>query len=496
MSDTVSETDVHILTLLTSTAQKKPVKDRLASIGEEVDYSGGQEDRTWVRAERGGEDEDDDEEDIEEEEEEEEDEEEDEDEDGEQGRGKDERGAGVNADAFRGGGLAAGSGSRPEQEQNRSTGHGVSNDPNSDTFPTTTGGGDNRGPSPYHSKPGKPASVNSRNSSGGSGSETDTDSNSESDSHSESNSDNASGRKGRPSHAKSGGGSPRSHAAHSIPAHVQTKRSGSKSSNSSSKSSSSNSPRHAKHKHRPDAAGTPPRNRAHGGRYGYDAAGSQHTNTAGQQQQQHQSPPHFVPGPTPAPVPVPVPVPDPEIERQAKADALYRLGRDYPRDAQIANWTMATPLVELRYEIDRRERQRAEQDQVELMSTALCLTVSAVEEGNQRLGPFLKLKGWSSSIISDRSKYERPLRAIYAMFFRRNSTNPVAELAFMLTASAFLFHVKQGTLDTGTNNNASGSNQRRNVPPPPPDVFNQAGGGSGGRPQTSGLNNIFQMFMS
>ena len=132
---------------------------------------------------------------------------------------------------------------------------------------------------------------------------------------------------------------------------------------------------------------------------------------------------------------------DPKIRRE-KQEVLFQLLKDYPDERM--HWSLRMPLFELKYELHRRQQLREEQEQVELMKDLLKLVLSGIEFANAKIfNNILELKGWSSAVTQDMSRYDRCLRALYQRYFRRKRMNPVLELLWLVAGSAVMWHVQR-----------------------------------------------------
>jgi hypothetical protein len=130
----------------------------------------------------------------------------------------------------------------------------------------------------------------------------------------------------------------------------------------------------------------------------------------------------------------------PSIRRE-KQEILFQLLKEYPSEAQ-GQWSLSIPLFELKYELSRRQKFQEEIDQLCMMKQCLKMILIAIETANTKFGPFLELKGWSKSITRDMSKYDKSLKAIYRRYFRRKTTHPVYELAWLIIGSAVMWHLE------------------------------------------------------
>ena len=99
-------------------------------------------------------------------------------------------------------------------------------------------------------------------------------------------------------------------------------------------------------------------------------------------------------------------------------------------------------LEDIEFEFSRQKMNMDTVNSVALMRDTMRLIITGIELGNERMGPFLNLSGWSSTVTSDMSRYDHCLERIYKMYFRRGSINPIVELGFLLMGSMFMHHFK------------------------------------------------------
>jgi hypothetical protein len=139
--------------------------------------------------------------------------------------------------------------------------------------------------------------------------------------------------------------------------------------------------------------------------------------------------------------------------RREKQELLFQLLKKYPEESK-GQWSMSVPLFELKYELDRREQYRAEQDQILFMKELMKMILKGIEVANKKFGPFLELDGWSNSVTTDMSRYDRCMKALYHRYFKRKQMNPAMELMWLIVGSAIMWHLHSkflgGTSSTST----------------------------------------------
>lgn len=105
-------------------------------------------------------------------------------------------------------------------------------------------------------------------------------------------------------------------------------------------------------------------------------------------------------------------------------------------------YSTADSLEDIEFEFSRQKMNQDTVNSVALMRDTLKLIITGIELGNNRLGPFLNLDGWSSGMTSDMNRYDHCLERIYKQYFRKGSMNPLVELGFLMLSSMFMHHFK------------------------------------------------------
>jgi hypothetical protein len=187
---------------------------------------------------------------------------------------------------------------------------------------------------------------------------------------------------------------------------------------------------------------------------------------------------------------------DPLIRRQ-KQEILFQLLKAYPTESN-GQWHMRMPLFELKYELHRREQFKEEEAQIKFMHEMMKMLLTGAEMMNDKFGPFLQLKGWSKSVTSDMSRYDRCMKALYHRYFRKTTMSPIMELLWLIVGSAIMFHVQEKFLGGATKAVYADASMREHTDSqndirPPPDATKFPYGTSGpGRQHTTasggGLN--------
>ncbi len=178
---------------------------------------------------------------------------------------------------------------------------------------------------------------------------------------------------------------------------------------------------------------------------------------------------------------------DGEVERE-KEHFLAEL-RKY-RGQTTREFTMHDTLTDIQFEYDRLKSGENAANVVLIMGIVLQVIVYAVQWGNGKFGPLLKLDNGETSwamqtaeSISNRD-YDNVLEKLYRKHWRKGSMSPEAELGMMLVGSAGVFHFqthvneklsKRSASAGGSKGSGSGFNLMDLVGP----VMGLMGGGGG-----------------
>ena len=134
---------------------------------------------------------------------------------------------------------------------------------------------------------------------------------------------------------------------------------------------------------------------------------------------------------------------DNEVDRE-KEHFLAEL-RKY-RGQTTREFTMQDTLTDIQFEYDRLKGGENAANVVRIMGIVLQVVVYAVQWGNGKFGPLLKLDNGETSwamqtaeSISNR-EYDNVLEKLYRKHWRKGSMSPEAELGMMLVGSAGVFH--------------------------------------------------------
>lgn len=139
-----------------------------------------------------------------------------------------------------------------------------------------------------------------------------------------------------------------------------------------------------------------------------------------------------------------------------KKEILYHLMRDYGKENQ-GQWSLETPIHELKYELKKRKNAESEQDNIEFIKQIIVVVLHVIEFANKKI-KILNLDGWASHVTLNLEKYHRSLKAIHLRYFRNRINDPITELGWMIIGSMVIFHISNGKpASTGNANDTSRS---------------------------------------
>lgn len=189
------------------------------------------------------------------------------------------------------------------------------------------------------------------------------------------------------------------------------------------------------------------------------------------------------------------------------------------------DYTMNDSLADIRFEYDSHRSNYDVVDSINYMKDILGFSFTLIESLNQRFGPILQLRGWSTYMKNNMGRFDRLLERAYHRFWRQGQPSPFMEFGFLVFGTMIMWHLQNkylnglpvgemlGVMGGGGGSGGSGSggsggnvssggngtnNSRQNMP--------SGGGanmpsGSGGLTNTSGnagggfsLGNIMRMF--
>lgn len=127
--------------------------------------------------------------------------------------------------------------------------------------------------------------------------------------------------------------------------------------------------------------------------------------------------------------------------RHKKMELLFLLRKRYPNEKP--GWNLGMSLIELEYELNRREESESEESKIQLMKIVLLVMMGFFENLNRKKGSKLHLDNWSKTAAqTNLSEFDRCLARIYARYFRKSIMHPIVELMFIFVGSAVTCHAR------------------------------------------------------
>lgn len=133
-----------------------------------------------------------------------------------------------------------------------------------------------------------------------------------------------------------------------------------------------------------------------------------------------------------------------EEEKRTKQALLIELEKLRRKGIQTSRtFTMADPLYDIQFELDSHVNNEHTKNTVGTIREVLRMFLFSIEAGNNRFGPFLDIDGWSATVTQDMHKFDAPVEKIYKRYWRRTSTNPFVEIAWLIFGSMIAFHFQK-----------------------------------------------------
>ena len=125
-----------------------------------------------------------------------------------------------------------------------------------------------------------------------------------------------------------------------------------------------------------------------------------------------------------------------------KLDLLTKLDMLRANGHVVRNFTLNTPLLELKKENFRLQHSIELMRSVKFQQKMLMAVVSALEYGNKRFDPFrMDLDGWSENIFENIEDYNHCFERLFEKYRKRGEMSPELELLLTLAGSAFMFNM-------------------------------------------------------
>ena len=127
---------------------------------------------------------------------------------------------------------------------------------------------------------------------------------------------------------------------------------------------------------------------------------------------------------------------------EEKASLIFKLARAKRAGMpSTRSFSMASDIRDLRGEMARIDHELGLDASLKFQRKMMLMTVSVMEHMNTRFDPFdLQLSGWSESVHSSISDYDRVFERLHDKYKSKVSVAPEIELLFMVGGSAMMFH--------------------------------------------------------
>jgi hypothetical protein len=197
-----------------------------------------------------------------------------------------------------------------------------------------------------------------------------------------------------------------------------------------------------------------------------------------------------------------------EIEQQEKRKYLLEFEKLKLKGISLTRpYTMSDSLADIKFEYDSHRSNFDVVDTVNFMKDILGAAFTFIEAANQRLGPLLQLKGWSTYMKQNIDRFDRLLERVYHRYWRHGQPSPGWEFGWLVFGSMLIWHVQTaylGGLPVGEMLGLMGSgtaapnrtSQQQQQPNNEGIAQNTGGSSSGGNNGGIGstLGNILRMF--
>ena len=136
---------------------------------------------------------------------------------------------------------------------------------------------------------------------------------------------------------------------------------------------------------------------------------------------------------------------------EEKASLIFKLARAKRAGMpSTRNFTMNSDIRDLRGEMARIDHELALDSSLKFQRKMLMMSVSVMEHMNSRFDPFdLQLSGWSESVHSSISDYDRVFERLHEKYKSTASMPPEMELLFLIGGSAMMFHFTKTVFKQG-----------------------------------------------
>lgn len=134
----------------------------------------------------------------------------------------------------------------------------------------------------------------------------------------------------------------------------------------------------------------------------------------------------------------------------AKREILYQFERLERKGMQLPKkFTMASSLEEMKLELARLKRDREIDNSVKFQRKVMMTVVTGIELLNNKFDPIgARLDGWSESINDNIDDYDEVFEELHEKYKGKAKMAPEVKLLFMLSGSAFMFHMTNSMFKT------------------------------------------------
>lgn len=136
---------------------------------------------------------------------------------------------------------------------------------------------------------------------------------------------------------------------------------------------------------------------------------------------------------------------------EEKASLIFKLARAKRAGMPSSRtFNISSDIRDMRGEMARIDHELALDSSLKFQRKMLMMTVSVMEHCNTRYDPFdLQLDGWSESVHSSVSDYDRVFERLHEKYKSKVSVAPEIELLLMLGGSAMMFHFTKTVFKQG-----------------------------------------------
>jgi hypothetical protein len=133
--------------------------------------------------------------------------------------------------------------------------------------------------------------------------------------------------------------------------------------------------------------------------------------------------------------------------KQEKRFYLLELERYRLQGVRLTQrYTMKDRLHDIRFEFDAHKANSESLDHIRFMSDSAKWVFIGIEWINSKVGPFLRLQGWSEHATRDMTRYNHCFQKLYQRYFRKMQMSPLVEFFWLVFGSAFFWHMQQSLL--------------------------------------------------